>query len=738
MRLLTCCLFVWWLGLSGRLLAQQLFPVNATFLVYPPYPVYLNDYANSLNSSFELRLLLRDIELGSRQVTLKIQLNQQSGNSIQSRYPAVGVPIIELVSGVPVILKQADLAPYFQPQNLNLSPNAYSQPLPEGIYTIAVTVYDLLTGKQLSSVQPSAPFWVVISDPPLLNLPVNNGFVVEQSPQNLLFQWTPRTKQATSVEYDFTLTELIGVTGFSGNLQNLFLAQPPYFTTTTPTTSFLYGPAYPPLIRGRIYGYRVRAKAKRGLEDIGIFRNDGYSEVHFFMYGYENQPPFNESADWNKTLSLSWEDNILHDNFLVRYREKGSLTWLERKIAGQQAKYGAAYRLLMPEMLDTKTYEYQIGGVSMQNASNIAYTAIRTVDPIYRIEQVTTTTKVQVPENVVTTTYQLVCKKTRIGFFPVTVCSMQPVTTTKVVYKEVEKIVVTDVRKPIDVTDGGTIDPIDLDGTNHNDILSDDSTATARVSKKHPYAVPTCANPAVNIDKSTDEKIAAGDTIRVAGYDIIALGNNKGMVFIDMPFVNKKVAFALTFKGAKVNEFMELKQGSIETTFDNQKYQATMAQAQASRGASQTANATAKQGLKKDNVLPLDAIKAIDLLTKTADDMTITIRNQFLKNEDILAIKKNIISLKTTMTTKSARIQVVITDMAKSTDAFKLLTDVDSKLKVTYLTEQAQVLINQKAKTDAQVAKINNFMNQDKYWTNQQGFLKNGPILFGSQTVAAK
>ena len=163
-----------------------------------------------------------------------------------------------------------------------------------------------------------------------------------------------------------------------------------------------------------------------------------------------------------------------------------------------------------------------------------------------------------------------------------------------------------------------------------------------------------------------------------------------------------------------------------------------MEQVQASRGASQAANATAKQGLKKDNALPLDGIKAIDLLTKTADDMTIVIRNQFLKNEDILAIKKNIISLKTTMTTKSARIQVVITDMAKSTDAFKLLTDVDSKLKVTYLTEQAQVLINQKAKTDAQVAKINNFMNQDKYWTNQQGFLKNGPILFGSQTVAAK
>ncbi|MVM36653.1 hypothetical protein GO730_01485 [Spirosoma sp. HMF3257] len=725
-------------GLSEPLVAQQLFPVNATVLVYPPYPVYLTDYANTFNNSFQLQLLLRDIELGSRQVTLKIQLNQQGGNSIQSRYPAVGVPVTELVSGVPVILRQADLAPYFQPQNLNLSPNAYSQPLTEGIYTMSVTVYDLLTGKQLSAVQSSAPFWVVISDPPLLNLPENNGFVVEQTPQNLLFQWTPRTKQATSVEYDFTLTELIGVNGFSGNLQNLFLAQPPYFTTTTPTTSFLYGPAYPPLIRGRIYGYRVRARAKRGLEEIGIFRNDGYSEIRFFMYGYENQAPFNESADWNTTLDLSWEDNILHDNFLIRYREKGTLTWLERKIAGQQAKYGATYRLSMPDLLNTKTYEYQIGGISMQNSNNIAYTVIRTINPIYKIEQVTTVTKVQVPENVVTTTYQLVCTTKRIGFFPITICSMQPVTTTTVVYKTVDKVVVTEVKKPIVETDDGTITPIDLDGSNHNDILSDDSTAVATVSKKHPYATPTCANPAVNIDMSTEGKITAGDTIHVAGYDIIALGNNKGMVFVDMPFVSKKVAFALNFKDVKVNEFMELKAGSMETTFNNAKYQASITQAQVAKGASQTANATAKQELKKDNVLPLEAIKAIDLLTKTADDMTITIRNQFLNNADVAAIKKNIISLKATLSDKSAKIQLVVTDMTKNADKFKLLTDNDSQLKVTYLTDQIQVMTSQKTKTDAQFVKIDNFMKQDRYWTNTQGFLKNGPILFGAQAVAAK
>lgn len=740
MRVLVCLLIVLCLGFGRQSLAQQQYPVNATVLVYPPYPIYLSDYANTFANSFELRLLLRDIDLGTRQVAFRIQLTSQNGNSLQSRYPAVGVPVIDLVSGVPVILKQADLAPYFQPQNMNLSPNAYSQPLPEGIYTLSVTVHDLLTGKQLSAIQASAPFWVVVSDPPYLNLPINNGYVSERIPQNLVFQWTPRTKQASSVEYDFTLTELVGVTTFTGNLQNLFLAQPPYYTTTTQTTSLLYSPALPPLVKGRIYGYRVRARAKRGLEEVGIFRNGGYSEVHFFMYGYENLAPLNESADWNTTLDLSWEDNILHDNFLVRYREQGSLTWIERKIVGQQARYGNSYRLSLPGMLDTKTYEYQIGGVSMQDPNSIAYTTVRTVSPVYKVEQVTTIVKERVAVPVVTTTYQVICKNTRIGPFTIPICTNQPVSNTVITYQEVDKVVISDVKKPIVVaSDDGLIEPIDLDGTSHDDILSDDSTAVAATAtKNHTYTKATCENPTASIDMRSTGQFTAGDTIHVAGYDIIALDATTGMVFVDMPFVSKKVAFALNFKGVKVNEFLELTQGSMETTFNNQKYQTSVAKAQVAKGTSLTATNAARQDLKRDNVLPLLDIRAIDTLTRNADNMTLAIKNQFLNNAEVSLIKTNIQRLKTMMTAKSTRIQQVIATMNQSLNQYKNLTDNASQRKVTFLNSQIQGLTNQKTKNDAQLAKINAFLGQDRFWTNRAGFLKNGPILFGAVPVAAR
>lgn len=295
----------------------QFFPVQATFYAKPPYPVLLSDYANPQGKSLTLKVLLRDLTLGPTQVYFRFRVASNRVNYINLL--RVG-PVFTLTPGVTSTFTQADFGTYFTANQLNVSPFVYAVPLPEGIYTFSVEIMDALTNKALSKVEQSPPMWLVVNDPPILNLPLNNSNVKTQNPQNLIFQWTPRHRQASTVEYEFALTELLVPDNFTGNLQNIFLSQPAYYQTTVSTTSFLYGPTLPPLIAGRLYGFRVRAKAKDGFEEVGLFRNNGYSEIFIFRYGESNRAPRLISARWDydgKAL-LNWDAVEQHTGFEVQ------------------------------------------------------------------------------------------------------------------------------------------------------------------------------------------------------------------------------------------------------------------------------------------------------------------------------------------------------------------------------------------------------------------------------------
>lgn len=299
----------------------QHFPVQATFYSRPPYPVRLADYANPQGKNLSLKVVLRDLNLGPTQVYFKFRLSSNSVTYGNLQRPS-GTPIFTLTPGVVQTFTQADFARNFTRENLNVSPFLYPLPLQEGIYTFSVEIIDVLTNKALSKVEQMPPVWLVVNDPPIPNVPLNQSQVKVQNPQNLIFQWTPRHRQAATVEYEFTLTELLIPDNFNGNPQNLFLSQPPYYQATTSSTSLLFGPAQPPLIAGRTYGFRVRAKAKQGFEEVGIFRNDGYSEIFVFNYGEKNRAPIILSAKWGNDAKpvITWKGMNRHTQFEVLYK----------------------------------------------------------------------------------------------------------------------------------------------------------------------------------------------------------------------------------------------------------------------------------------------------------------------------------------------------------------------------------------------------------------------------------
>ncbi|WP_271785480.1 hypothetical protein, partial [Aquimarina algiphila] len=154
---------------------------------------------------------------------------------------------------VPLRLSNLDLQPYFALQNLRgITPQQYNRPLPEGLYRFCFEAYDPRSGQRISR-KSCATVYLVLNDPPFLNIPNRGEQVAMRDPQNIIFQWTPRHLNATNVQYEFTLAELWDD---QMDPQAAFLASRPLYQTTTFATTLLYGPGETPLLPDKKYAWR--------------------------------------------------------------------------------------------------------------------------------------------------------------------------------------------------------------------------------------------------------------------------------------------------------------------------------------------------------------------------------------------------------------------------------------------------------------------------------------------------
>ncbi|MDX1364552.1 MAG: fibronectin type III domain-containing protein, partial [Arenibacter latericius] len=213
-------------------------------------------------------------------------------------------------------------------------------------------VLDATTGKQLS--QKSCAVSVIFqNDPPFLVAPSNGSTVTETNPQNIIFQWTPRSINVTNVEYELSLVEIWD------NVidpQAAFLSSPPIFQTTTTGTTYIYGPGDPLLLSGKRYAWRVKSKAKQGTEEIGLFKNQGHSEIFSFTYAGNCELPMglNHEVKGSTNANIIWEDLSTDvPEYTVRYRKKGkSNAWFISKTTTNQ--------LTLWDLKAGTTYEYQL------------------------------------------------------------------------------------------------------------------------------------------------------------------------------------------------------------------------------------------------------------------------------------------------------------------------------------------------------------------------------------------
>jgi hypothetical protein len=331
----------------------QTFPVTISTQILQPSPIYLSNYADAttINSPIKVQLVLNDLTISNRQVRLKIYFQ---GNSISfaSNDFVVGARPLYLEGGFPLQLTNVDLAPYFEYQNiLGINPNQYAQPLPEGVYNISVEVYDFATNKKLSK-KTAVTTIIFQNEPPFLNLPLNGASIMQQNIQNIVFSWTPRSINVSNVEYEFSLVE---IWDNYTPVQNAFAYSPPLYTTTTRNTTLQYSLSQPQLIPGKKYAWRIKAKAILGAEEIGVFKNNGYSEIFSFTYEIFCTAPLSiaTSGVSQDQAKVTWSGSIDNYDYQVNYREKNSTEW---------------YKLVTPRetinisnLKPNTTYEYTVG-----------------------------------------------------------------------------------------------------------------------------------------------------------------------------------------------------------------------------------------------------------------------------------------------------------------------------------------------------------------------------------------
>ena len=338
------------LGISERALAQY-FPIHATVQWPAPQSPYLADYSTAGRDRLIVTLLNRDQQQPLLFAKLRLQL--KSGGFTAKNREEVAYPMLELNTGVPFRLTGIDLAPYLQPQNLQSSGNLRNGQLPTGYAEISVQVVEYYTGRPLSDWH-TARAYLDVKKPPFLNFPEQDAQVALRDPLFIRFQWTPRHQGLSGTEYEFVLKELPdnGVAP-----QSAFAYGQEIYRTHTRSTSLSYTHLDPLLLPNRRYAWQVRALAREGVNEVGMFEHGGYSEISWFTLndrcdaprGLKAQPRFAK-------VDLSWSKVLGTTGYVVECRPKTKLNvyeWAQTEAAGEQ--------LTLARLKPGWTYEWRVG-----------------------------------------------------------------------------------------------------------------------------------------------------------------------------------------------------------------------------------------------------------------------------------------------------------------------------------------------------------------------------------------
>lgn len=313
--------------------AQVIYPSNVTTTLTPPYSIYLDEYSNPLTPKIKANIVFTDFTEASWDVYLKLKITG-SNFTIESK-PGIKPPQpVNVIPGVPFQLSGADLDWYFNNNNLIFSGitraklESTNNRLPEGFYTFCFEVVDYVTDRKIS-LPNCVSAYLSLNDPPLVIAPVCGNAIENTTQQNILFQWqisnTNGSLNVSTLNYQIDLYEVNNpdvnpLTAITNNQ-----ALPIWQSQPITQNSYLYGPADPPLEKGKRYAFTVRT-----LEDgKSQVKNNGYSQPCWFYYGYPEGGKIelitltnNYQLTSTDNGYFSWKrpDNVINQTQMVGYQ----------------------------------------------------------------------------------------------------------------------------------------------------------------------------------------------------------------------------------------------------------------------------------------------------------------------------------------------------------------------------------------------------------------------------------
>ena len=338
--------------------AQNSYPVHVSVQALPPYGIYLRDYYSGTRDKLIVTLLNRDNQQRTLQVKLRVQIKNGSSFSLRSR-DELYYPMLTLESGIPLRLTSADLAAYLAPEKITMQGYLNKGKLPTGMTEFSVQAVDYTTGRTLSEYG-TGRVWLEIKQPPTLNLPAKDEQIAYKDPQHIRFQWMPRHQGLANTQYEFVL-KLLPDNGAAP--QSAFAYGQEIYRTETRFTTLNYTHLEPMLMPGARYGWQVRAIAKDGIDEIGMFDNNGYSEIGWFELNDNCPAPTQVSATGGyRKMTLQWKGVPEQRAFIVEYRPKSSQNFYDWTSTRTYDTSFTAYQL-NPGW----TYEYRVGAICMKD-----------------------------------------------------------------------------------------------------------------------------------------------------------------------------------------------------------------------------------------------------------------------------------------------------------------------------------------------------------------------------------
>lgn len=349
---------------------SQVYPVNATTQIAPPYSVFISDYVAPGSEQLKLNLFLRDLTEPVYDVRIRLVIEGQ-GVRIETS-PAYNPPPVTIEGGVSTWLDAADLAPLFESRNMIFSGYSKSEferygRLPEGFYQFCFTVYDYQHPEIQLSQQSCQNLWLVRPDPPMLNQPAcATELKLNEMQQSVIFQWTPMAISPNSsftTDYIFRLYE---IRPEGRNPADIVLSSNPIYEIQTAETSLLYGVAEPPLIPGMEYVWQVQAIDLGGRDR---FKNNGYSKVCTFKVA-EDEVPLPEPSEfraWGITENMgmaSWTPSLEPDGYTVEYRlaDNAQAEWFVEELQlPPDAQLADSMYVVLQDLMPQTQYEVRIG-----------------------------------------------------------------------------------------------------------------------------------------------------------------------------------------------------------------------------------------------------------------------------------------------------------------------------------------------------------------------------------------